>query len=97
MSPRVLQALPGAAWLLPGRHRVQAAELLPAPVSLNTTANLPYGGAVAYTITGTVIAPATSQLSNTASLVIPGSVTDYNPNDTKHNGNRPRKQPFDLL
>jgi uncharacterized repeat protein (TIGR01451 family) len=49
--------------------------------TLNTTANLPYGGAVTYTINGTVSAPAPSTLSNTASLVIPGSVTDYNPND----------------
>lgn len=49
--------------------------------NLNTTANLPYGGAVAYTITGTVIAPAPAQLSNTASLVIPGSINDFNPND----------------
>ncbi|MGA3279857.1 MAG: hypothetical protein ABSD50_02605 [Smithella sp.] len=49
--------------------------------ALNTTANLPYGGSVTYTITGTVSAPAPAQLSNTASLVIPGSVTDYNPNN----------------
>ena len=48
---------------------------------LNTTANLPYGGAVTYTITGTVSAPSPAQLTNTASLGIPGSVTDYNPND----------------
>ena len=49
--------------------------------TLNTTANLPFGGAVTYTINGTVSAPAPSILSNTASLVIPGSVTDYNPYD----------------
>ena len=49
--------------------------------ALNTTANLPYGGSVVYTVTGTVNAPAPAQLSNTASLVIPGSVTDYNPNN----------------
>lgn len=47
--------------------------------TLNTTANLPFGGAVTYTINGTVSAPAPSTLSNTASLVIPGAVTDYNP------------------
>jgi uncharacterized repeat protein (TIGR01451 family) len=49
--------------------------------ALNTTANLPYGGSVTYTITGTVGTPAPAQLSNTASLVIPGSITDYNPNN----------------
>jgi uncharacterized repeat protein (TIGR01451 family) len=47
--------------------------------AINTTANLPFGGAVTYTINGTVSAPAPSQLVNTASLVIPGSVSDYNP------------------
>jgi uncharacterized repeat protein (TIGR01451 family)/fimbrial isopeptide formation D2 family protein len=49
--------------------------------ALNTTANLPYGGSVTYTITGTVSAPSPAQLTNTASLTIPGSVTDYNPNN----------------
>lgn len=49
--------------------------------NLNTTANLPFGGAVTYTINGTVSAPAPSPLSNTASLVIPGSVIDYNHNN----------------
>ncbi|MFZ1980713.1 MAG: hypothetical protein WAU61_05345 [Smithella sp.] len=48
---------------------------------LSTTANLPYGGAVAYTVTGIVSAPTTSVISNTASLGIPGSVTDYNSSD----------------
>ena len=46
--------------------------------NLNTTANLPYGGAVTYIINGTVGASAPSTLSNTASLVIPGSIVDYN-------------------
>jgi uncharacterized repeat protein (TIGR01451 family) len=46
--------------------------------NLNTTANLPYGGAVIYTINGTVGASSPSTLSNTASLVIPGAVVDYN-------------------
>lgn len=49
--------------------------------AINTTATLPMNGAVTYTINGTVTAPAPAQLSNTASLVIPGSVTDYNPNN----------------
>ena len=49
--------------------------------ALNATANLPFGGSVTYTITGTVSAPSPAQLTNTASLTIPGSVTDYNPNN----------------
>ncbi|MGD0844571.1 MAG: hypothetical protein ABSA06_09425 [Geobacteraceae bacterium] len=49
--------------------------------AINTTATLPMNGAVIYTISGTVSAPAPAQLSNTASLVIPGAVTDYDPND----------------
>ncbi len=47
----------------------------------NTNDNLPYGGAVTYTFNGTVSAPTTSVISNTASLIIPGSVTDYNSSD----------------
>jgi uncharacterized repeat protein (TIGR01451 family) len=49
--------------------------------SINTSANLPMNGYVTYTITGTVGAGAPSVLSNTASLIIPGSITDYNSND----------------
>ena len=48
---------------------------------MSTTANLPFGGAVTYTVTGTVITPTTSVISNTANLGIPGSVTDYNSSD----------------
>ncbi len=49
--------------------------------TINTTANLPLNGYVTYTIRGTVSAPAPSMLTNTASLVIPGSITDYNSNN----------------
>ncbi len=49
--------------------------------NINTTANLPRYGYVTYTITGTVSAPAPGLLSNTASLVIPGAITDYNSNN----------------
>jgi hypothetical protein len=41
---------------------------------------------VTYTINGTVSAPATV-ISNTASLVIPGSVTDYNSSDDSATAN----------
>jgi uncharacterized repeat protein (TIGR01451 family) len=49
--------------------------------SINTSANLPRYGYATYTITGTVAAGAPSVLSNTASLIVPGSITDYNSND----------------
>ncbi len=49
--------------------------------TLNTTANLPRYGTVTYTINGTVSAPVNSTISNTASLVIPGAVSDYNSSD----------------
>ena len=49
--------------------------------NINTTANLPMNGIVTYTINGTISAPAPAQLNNTATLLIPGSVIDYNPND----------------
>jgi uncharacterized repeat protein (TIGR01451 family) len=50
--------------------------------SLNTSANLPLNGAVTYRVAATVNAmPAGNLLSNTASLSIPGAVTDYFPNN----------------
>ena len=50
--------------------------------NLNTSANLPMNGAVTYRVAATVNAmPAANLLSNTASLSIPGSVTDYYPGD----------------
>jgi uncharacterized repeat protein (TIGR01451 family) len=49
--------------------------------NINTSANLPRYGYATYTITGTVAAGAPRVLSNTASLIIPGSITDYNSND----------------
>ena len=53
------------------------------PGSLNTTANLPVNGTVTYTINATVCSgvPTGGQLDNTASLTIPGLVSDYNPGD----------------
>ena len=46
--------------------------------NLNTTANLPRAGAVTYTVNATLNSmPAGNLLSNTASLTIPGAVTDY--------------------
>ena len=49
--------------------------------TINTTANLPLNGYVTYTITGSVGTNAPSLISNTATLVIPGSITDYNSNN----------------
>jgi fimbrial isopeptide formation D2 family protein/uncharacterized repeat protein (TIGR01451 family) len=49
---------------------------------------------VTYTINGTVSAPAPSLLSNTASLVIPGSITDYNPNNNSATSNIPVNSNF---
>ena len=48
--------------------------------NLSTSANLPLNGAVTYRVAATVNAmPAGNLLSNTASLGVPGSVTDYFP------------------
>ncbi len=53
--------------------------------TINTTANLPSGGSVTYTVTGTLSATATGTLSNTARVVVPASgVTD--PNDPTRTG-----------
>ena len=53
--------------------------------SISTTANLPSGSSVTYTITGTLSAGATGTLSNTAQIVTPASgVTD--PNDPTRTG-----------
>jgi uncharacterized repeat protein (TIGR01451 family) len=53
--------------------------------TINTTANLPSGGSVTYTITGTLSSTATGTLSNTARVLTPASgVTD--PNDPSRTG-----------
>jgi uncharacterized repeat protein (TIGR01451 family) len=49
--------------------------------TLNTTANLPRYGSVTYTVNGTVSASTGSVITNTANLVIPGSVSDFNSSD----------------
>jgi uncharacterized repeat protein (TIGR01451 family) len=53
--------------------------------NINTTANLPSGGSVTYTVSGTLATTATGTLSNTATVVTPASgVTD--PNDPARTG-----------
>src|ERR1043166_1686370 len=53
--------------------------------SINTTANLPSGGSVTYTVSGTLATTATGTLSNTATVLTPASgVTD--PNDPTRTG-----------
>ncbi|HEX8456487.1 MAG TPA: hypothetical protein VF656_04120 [Pyrinomonadaceae bacterium] len=53
--------------------------------NISTTANLPSGGSVTYTITGTLSATATGTLSNTAQVLTPATgVTD--PNDPARTG-----------
>ena len=47
--------------------------------NLNTTATLPSGASVTYTVTGTVAASATGTLSNTATITAPGTFTDTTP------------------
>jgi uncharacterized repeat protein (TIGR01451 family) len=50
--------------------------------NLNTTANLPQNGKVTYRVNATLNAlPAGNQVTDSASLVIPGAVTDYYPNN----------------
>ncbi|GFO67214.1 hypothetical protein GMLC_07930 [Geomonas limicola] len=50
--------------------------------NLNSTANLPRNGGVLYTLNATVnAAPPGGQLTNTATLVKPGAVIDYYPNN----------------
>ena len=47
--------------------------------SINEAVNLPVGGSVTYTLTGTIGPSATGSLSNTATVVAPGGVSDPNP------------------
>src|SRR5206468_7846688 len=47
--------------------------------NINDTVNLPVGGSVTYTLTGTIGASASGSLSNTATVAAPGGVTDPNP------------------
>ena len=49
--------------------------------ALNTTANLPFNGAVTYTISGTLTGNPGASLINTATLTIPAGITDYRPSD----------------
>jgi len=47
--------------------------------NINDTANLPAGGSVTYTATGTVSASATGTLTNTATVTAAGGITDPTP------------------
>ena len=49
--------------------------------SLSEPVDLPPGGSVTYTVTGTVALDATVVLSNTAEVALPADVTDPNPED----------------
>ena len=50
--------------------------------TLSSSANLSQGGSVAFTVNASVpTAPAGNSVSNTASLTIPGAITDFNPNN----------------
>lgn len=74
-------AITGVTWTCAGSGGATCGAASGSGNTINTTANLPMNGIAIYTINGTVSAPAPSQLSNTASLVIPGSVIDYNSGD----------------
>ena len=57
--------------------------------NINTTATLPFNGAVTYAVNGTVN-PATAAgtlITNTASLTVPAGVTDYNATDNSASAN----------
>lgn len=49
--------------------------------NINTSANLPMNGTVTYTINGTISAltPLGTQITNTASLIVPGGINEYTP------------------
>ncbi len=74
-------AITGVNWTCAGSGGATCAAASGSGNNINTTANLPRYGYVTYTITGTLGTGAPSLLTNTASLVIPGSVTDYNSSD----------------
>lgn len=82
---------PMPSYLTPGNWTCSVLSGSPAGTScaaasgtgnLNSTANLPKNGGVLYTLNATVnAAPPGGQLTNTATLVKPGAVTDYYPNN----------------
>ena len=74
-------AITGVNWTCAGSGGATCGAASGSGNNINTTANLPLYGYVTYTITGTLGTGAPSLLTNTASLVIPGSVTDYNSTD----------------
>jgi uncharacterized repeat protein (TIGR01451 family) len=53
--------------------------------TINTTANLPSGSSIRYTVSGTLSATATGTLSNTATVITPASVVS-DPNDLGRTG-----------
>jgi uncharacterized repeat protein (TIGR01451 family) len=74
-------AITGVAWTCAGSSGATCGTASGSGNNIDTTANLPLNGYVTYTITGSVGTGAPSLLSNTASLVIPGSITDFNSNN----------------
>lgn len=78
IQDNVPAAITGVTWTCAGSGGATCGAASGSGNNINTIASFPLNGYVTYTITGTVSVPAPSLLSNTASLVIPGSITDYN-------------------
>jgi uncharacterized repeat protein (TIGR01451 family) len=47
--------------------------------TINDTVNLPPGGSITYTLTGTIVSTASGTLANTATITVPFGTTDPNP------------------
>jgi uncharacterized repeat protein (TIGR01451 family) len=81
IQDNIPSSITGVTWTCTGSGGATCGAASGSGNTLNTTANLPQNGIVTYTITGTVSATTGTIISNTASLVIPGSITDFNSND----------------
>ncbi len=64
--------------------------------NINRIVNLPAGGSVTYTLTGTISAAATGSLSNTATVTAPGGVTDPTPGNNSATDTDTLTPPADL-
>jgi uncharacterized repeat protein (TIGR01451 family) len=78
ITDNIPTSITGVTWTCAASGGATCVDTSGSGNTLSTTANLPRYGSVTYTIDGTVSASAGSTISNTASLVIPGAVSDYN-------------------
>jgi uncharacterized repeat protein (TIGR01451 family) len=81
ITDAVPAAITGVKWSCSGAGGAVCSAATGTGNNINTTVTLPLNSAATYTISGTVTAASGTQLTNTATLTVPGGINDYNTNN----------------